>query len=108
MKPAVEFEGEEDLQRVFQVVSKVVEEYVAEAAAEDHPEDRPDEVVLDQLRRIRKILPPDPAHDEEVDAAKGREVHQAVPAQLKGADLKEVRAQMRGDFPPGGDPVLHL
>jgi len=108
MKPAVEFEGEDDLQRVLQVVAEVVEENIAEAAAEDHPEDRPDEVVLDQFRRVGKILPPDPAHDEEVDAGKGRKVHQAVPAQLKGTDFEEVRAQMRGDVSPGGDPVLHL
>ena len=64
MKTAVEFEGEEDLQRVFQVVAEVVEEDVAEAAAEDHPEDRPDEEILDQLRRIGEILPSDPAHDK--------------------------------------------
>ncbi len=105
MKSAGEFEGEDDLQRVLQVIAEVVEEDIAEAAAEDHPEDRPDEVVLDQLRRIGILLPSDPVHDEEIGAGEGRQVHQAVVAQLEGADLEEVRAQVRREVPPGRDQV---
>ena len=90
------FEGENDLQGVVEVIREIVEQRITESSAQDKAHDAPDENVLDGLRVKIIGLPFDAVKDEEIGQSEGHKIHEAVITELKGAEGKEIGADVFG------------